>query len=335
MKRVISGIQPSGSITLGNYLGALKNFVKIQDDESIDDLLIFVADLHAITVSQDKTTLRKNIKSLVALYLACGLDPKKCHIFIQSEVAEHTMLSWILECNGYIGEFERMTQFKSKSQCQKTNEGIPLGLLTYPALMAADILLYDAELVPVGQDQTQHLEIARDLATRFNNKYGDTFTLPYPLVVKGGQKIYSLQDPTKKMSKSDKNPKSNVCLLDDLAQIRNKIKGAVTDSDTHIKYDLENKAGISNLMTIYSCITGLTIAEIEEKYKDSNYAIFKADVAEAVVNEIEPIQKRYNELINSKELDDVLDSGRDYASHIAKRKMSKVMDRVGLGRKKK
>ncbi len=335
MNRVISGIQPSGQITLGNYLGALKNFVRIQDDEKYDDILIFVADLHAITVSQDKTKLRKNIKSLVALYLACGLDPKKCHIFIQSEVPSHTMLSWILECNGYIGEFERMTQFKSKSVSQKTNEGIPLGLLTYPALMASDILLYDAKYVPVGQDQTQHLEMTRNLATRFNNKYGETFTLPEALVVKGGQKIYSLTDPSKKMSKSDPNPKSNICLLDDLAQVKNKIKGAVTDSDAKICYDPINKAGISNLLTIYSCISGLTVDELVEKYKDSNYATFKEDLANVVVNEIKPIQDKYNELINSEYLDQVLDEGRDYATYLSNKKIHKVMDRVGLGRKRK
>ncbi len=335
MNRIISGIQPSGKITLGNYLGALKNFVKLQDDEKYDDILIFVADLHAITVSQDKATLRKNIKSLVALYLACGLDPKKCHIFIQSEVSNHTMLSWILECNGYIGEFERMTQFKSKSVAQKTNEGIPLGLLTYPALMASDILLYDAKYVPVGQDQTQHLEITRDLAQRFNNKYGETFVLPEALVVKGGQKIYSLTDPTKKMSKSDPNPKSNICLLDDLAQIKNKIKGAVTDSEAKIYFDLENKAGISNLLTIYSCISGKTIDQLVDEYKDSNYATFKDDLANVVIEEIRPIQDKYNELINSDYLDKVLDEGRDYALYLSNKKISKVMDKVGLGRKKK
>lgn len=335
MNRIISGIQPSGKITLGNYLGALKNFVNLQDDPKYEDILIFVADLHAITVSQEKATLRKNIKSLVALYLACGLDPKKCHIFIQSEVPYHTMLSWILECNGYIGEFERMTQFKSKSVSQKTNEGIPLGLLTYPALMASDILLYDAKYVPVGQDQTQHLEITRDLAQRFNNKYGETFVLPEALVVKGGQKIYSLTDPTKKMSKSDPNPKSNICLLDDLAQIRNKIKGAVTDSEAKIYFDPENKPGISNLLTIYSCISGKSIDDLVEEYKDSNYAVFKEDLANAVIEEIKPIQEKYNEILNSSYLDEALDEGKDYAMHLASRKISKVMDKVGLGRKKK
>lgn len=333
--RMISGIQPSGSITLGNYLGAIKNFVKLQDDEKIDDFLVFVADLHAITVSQDKTKLRQNIKSLVAIYLACGLDPKKVHIFVQSEIPAHTMLCWILQCNGYIGEFERMTQFKSKSQTQKTNEGIPLGLLTYPSLMAADILLYDADYVPVGQDQSQHLEMTRDLGTRFNNKYGETFVIPQVLLTKEGAKINSLTDPSKKMSKSDPNPKSMVCLLDDVAQIRNKIKGAVTDSDTKIKFDQENKPGISNLMNIMSAISCMSIQEIEEKYKDSNYATFKSDVAEVVVNEIEPIQKRYNEIINSDYLDQVLDEGRDYALYLSNKKIFKVMNKVGLGRKRK
>jgi len=331
---MISGIQPSGNITLGNYLGAIKNFVKLQDDSRIDDFLIFVADLHAITVSQDKTKLRQNIKNLVAIYLACGLDPKKVKIFIQSEVPAHTMLGWILQCNGYIGEFERMTQFKAKSQNQKSNEGIPLGLLTYPALMAADILLYDADYVPVGQDQSQHLEITRDLANRFNNKYGETFNIPEVLLSKEGAKINSLIDPTKKMSKSDPNPKSYVALLDDLAQVKNKIKGAVTDSDTKIKYDPVNKPGISNLLTILSCISGEKIETLEEKYKDSNYAVFKSDVADAVVNELKPIQDKYNEIIKSDYLDQILDEGRDYATYLSNKKISKVMNRVGLGRKR-
>jgi tryptophanyl-tRNA synthetase len=333
--RLISGIQPSGTITLGNYLGAIKNFVKLQDDPKFDDFLVFVADLHAITVPQDRTKLRQNIKSLAAIYLACGLDPKKVHIFIQSEVPAHPMLAWILQCNGYIGEFERMTQFKSKSQAQKTNSGIPLGLLTYPSLMAGDILLYDANAVPVGQDQTQHLEITRDLAVRFNSKYGDTFVVPEALTTKQGAKINSLTDPTKKMSNSDPNPKSYVSLLDDVAVIRNKIKGAVTDSDTKIKYDPDNKPGVSNLLTILSCVSGKSIQELEEEYKDSNYAQFKADVADAVVNEIEPIQARYNELINSEELDKILDEGRDYATYLSNKKISKVLQKVGLGRKRK
>ena len=330
--RLISGIQPSGTITLGNYLGAIKNFVKLQDELVDTDILVFIADLHAITVSKDKQALRKNIKSLAAIYLACGLNPEKVHIFIQSEVPAHNQLGWVMECNSYIGELERMTQFKDKKVKQVA--GVSAGLLTYPSLMAADILLYDANLVPVGVDQKQHLELTRNLAERFNTKYGDTFAVPEPYIAKTGAKIMSLTEPEKKMSKSDENPKSYISLLDELPVIMKKIKSAVTDSDTTIKYDLENKPGISNLLTIYSCISGMTITEIEAKYENSNYAEFKNDLANVVANEIEPIQKRYNELINSKELDEILDQGRDYANYLANRKLSKVYNKVGLGRKR-
>ena len=330
--RLISGIQPSGTITLGNYLGAIKNFVKLQDELVDTDILVFIADLHAITVSQDKQALRKNIKSLAAIYLACGLDPEKVHIFIQSEVPAHNQLGWVMECNSYIGELERMTQFKDKKVKQVA--GVSAGLLTYPSLMAADILLYDANLVPVGVDQKQHLELTRNLAERFNTKYGDTFVVPEPYIAKTGAKIMSLTEPEKKMSKSDENPKSYISLLDELPVIMKKIKSAVTDSDATIKYDLENKPGISNLLTIYSCISGMTITEIEAKYENSNYAEFKNDLANVVANEIEPIQKRYNELNNSKELDEILDQGRDYANYLANRKLSKVYNKVGLGRKR-
>ena len=330
--RLISGIQPSGTITLGNYLGAIKNFVKLQDELSDTDILVFIADLHAITVSQDKQALRKNIKSLAAIYLACGLDPERVHIFIQSEVPAHNQLGWVMECNSYIGELERMTQFKDKKVKQVA--GVSAGLLTYPSLMAADILLYDADIVPVGVDQKQHLELTRNLAERFNTKYGETFVVPEPIIAKTGAKIMSLVDPTKKMSKSDENPKSYISLLDEIPVIVKKIKSAVTDSDTSIKYDLDNKPGISNLLTIYSCISGLSIAELEEKYANSNYGEFKGDLAQVVANEIEPIQKRYNELINSKELDEILDNGRDYANYLANKKLSKVYNKVGLGRKR-
>ena len=330
--RLISGIQPSGTITLGNYLGAIKNFVKLQDELSDTDILVFIADLHAITVSQDKQALRKNIKSLAAIYLACGLDPERVHIFIQSEVPAHNQLGWVMECNSYIGELERMTQFKDKKVKQVA--GVSAGLLTYPSLMAADILLYDANIVPVGVDQKQHLELTRNLAERFNTKYGETFVVPEPIIAKTGAKIMSLVDPTKKMSKSDENPKSYISLLDEIPVIVKKIKSAVTDSDTSIKYDLDNKPGISNLLTIYSCISGLSIAELEEKYANSNYGEFKGDLAQVVANEIEPIQKRYNELINSKELDEILDNGRDYANYLANKKLSKVYNKVGLGRKR-
>ena len=330
--RLISGIQPTSAITLGNYLGALKNFVKLQDELTDVDILVFIADLHAITVPQDKIALKKNIKSLAALYLACGLDHEKVHIFIQSEVPAHNQLGWIMECNGYIGELERMTQFKDKKVKQVA--GVSAGLLTYPSLMAADILLYDADLVPVGLDQKQHLELTRNLAERFNSKYGETFKIPEPFIPKVGEKIMSLTDPTKKMSKSDENPKSSIFLLDDINVIKKKIKSAVTDSEASIKYDVEHKPGISNLMTIYACISKQSIQEIEEKYKASTYAEFKEDLAEIVASEIEPIQKKYNALIQSKELDIILDQGRDYANFLAQRKITKIYQKIGIGRKR-
>lgn len=330
--RFLSGIQPSGIITLGNYIGAVKQFVKLQDHPDFDDFMVFVADLHAITVPQDKTELRKAIRSLVAIYLACGLDPKKVHIFIQSEVSEHAELAWILECNGYIGELERMTQYKDKKQ--KQVEGVSVGLLTYPSLMAADILLYDINVVPVGQDQKQHLELTRTLAERFNNKYGETFVVPEPFIAPSGSKIMSLSEPTKKMSKSDPNPKAYISLLDDPNIIKKKIKSAVTDLDAKVAYDPENKPGISNLLTILSCCTDTPINELVKKYKNSNYANFKEDVANAVVDELLPIQQKYQELINSPYLDEVLDEGRDYAKSLARRKINKVYNRVGLGRKR-
>jgi len=294
--------------------------------------MVFVADLHAITVPQDKTELRKAIRSLVAIYLACGLDPKKVHIFIQSEVSEHAELAWILECNGYIGELERMTQYKDKKQ--KQVEGVSVGLLTYPSLMAADILLYDINVVPVGQDQKQHLELTRTLAERFNNKYGETFVIPEPFIAPSGSKIMSLSEPTKKMSKSDPNPKAYISLLDDPNIIKKKIKSAVTDLDAKVAYDPENKPGISNLLTILSCCTDTPINELIKKYENSNYANFKEDVANAVVDELLPIQQKYQELINSPYLDEVLDEGRDYAKSLARRKINKVYNRVGLGRKR-
>lgn len=331
MKRLISGIQPSGNITLGNYLGALKNFVKLQDELEDTDILIFIADLHAITVPQEKLKLRHNIKSLAALYLACGLDPNKMHLFIQSEVPAHNQLGYIMECTSYIGELERMTQYKDKKTRQV--EGIRGSLLTYPALMAADILLYDSNIVPVGEDQKQHLELTRNLAERFNEKYGETFVVPEPFIPKAGARIMSLTDPTKKMSKSDANPKAYISLLDELPIIKKKIMSAVTDTDGKIKYDVDNKPGVSNLLTIYSCISGLTIPQIEEKYVGQGYAVFKEDLANIVANAIKPIQEKYYQLLDSEELDEILDQGRDYASSIAYKKLRKVYNKVGLGRK--
>jgi tryptophanyl-tRNA synthetase len=242
------------------------------------------------------------------------------------------MLGWVMECSGYIGELERMTQFKDKKERQVA--GVTAGLLTYPALMAADILLYDADIVPTGLDQKQHLELTRNLAERFNSKYGETFVVPEPVIAKSGAKIMSLTEPTRKMSKSDPNPKAYIALLDDINVAKKKIKSAVTDSEGTVRYDEVNKPGISNLLTIYSCISNLTIAELEEKYKDSNYATFKEDLANLVAELLSSIQEKYNTLLKSKELDTILDQGRDYANYLANRKINKVYNKVGLGRKR-
>ncbi len=333
MSRLVSGIQPTGNITLGNYLGAIKNFVKLQDELPEHEFFIFIADLHAITIQQDREKLRKNIKSLAALYLACGLRKERVHLFIQSEVPMHSQLGYIMECNGMLGELERMTQYKDKKAKQVA--GVSVGLLTYPCLMASDILLYDADIVPIGQDQTQHLELTRDLAERFNNRYGKTFVIPTGYKAKAGAKIMSLIDPSKKMSKSDENPKAYISLLDDINVIKNKIKGAVTDLDTTVKYDPENKPGISNLLTIYQVITGKEMTEVEAEFAGSNYQQFKEKVAEVVINEIKPIQQRYNEYLDSKELDEILNEGRDAALRVGYKKIAKVYQKIGLGRKQK
>lgn len=331
MRTILSGIQPSGKMTLGNYLGAIKNFVELQNSEEEQEFFVFVADLHAITVPQEPSTLRKNIRSLVATYLACGLDPKKVTLFIQSEVAEHAEIGYLLQTITYIGELERMTQYKDKMVKQVS--GVSSALLTYPVLMAGDILLYNADYVPVGEDQKQHLEITRNIAQRFNTRYSETFKLPLPLIPKNGAaKIMSLQDPTKKMSKSDPIEKACIYLLDDANVIKKKIASAVTDSDGKIIFDQVNKPGISNLITIMSCATGLSIDEICEKYKDSGYGKFKQEVGEAVALMLEPIQKRYYELLNSDELDKILDEGREKASFFARKMIRKMKRKMGLGR---
>jgi len=333
MKRLVSGIKPTGDLTLGNYIGAIKQFVNMQNELIDTEFFIFIADLHAITTPQERLVLRKNIKSIAALYIACGLDPEKVNIFIQSEISEHAELNYIMESTLYIGEMERMIQYKEKKESQ--TEGIRTSLLTYPALMAADILLYDANFVPIGEDQKQHLEITRTAANRFNFLYGDTFTIPEGIIPKTGARIMGLQNPEQKMSKSaDKSAKDYILLIDDLKVVANKIKSAVTDSDNLVKFDKENKPGISNLLTIFSALTNISIKDLEEKYKDSNYGTFKSDLANVVVDELSPIQNKYNEIINSKELDDILDKGRDRAKLIAKRKIDKVYHKVGLGRKK-
>ncbi len=331
MKTILSGVQPSGMLTLGNYLGAISQFVNLQNSSDDQELLFFIADLHAITVPQDATILRKNIKSLTALYLACGLDPNKSTIFVQSEVKEHSELGYILQSLTYIGELERMTQFKDKMA--KQTQGVSSALLTYPVLMAADILLYNSDYVPVGVDQKQHLEMARNLAERFNSRYSDTFKIPEPLILKSGAKIMSLQDPTKKMSKSDKLDKATIFLLDDENIIRKKIASAVTDSDGFIKYDVDNKPGISNLLTIYSCCMNLSIKEAEEHFKDANYGTLKSEVSDSIIKVLKPIQDRYNEILNNNDyINKVLDTGKEKASYIASKMINKVKHKVGLGR---
>jgi len=329
MKTIFSGIQPTGTVTLGNYIGAMRQFVKMQDEYHC---YFCIVDEHAITVPQDRLELRKNIKSLAALYLAVGIDPEKATIFIQSEVPAHTEAGWIMQCNSYIGELERMTQYKDKSRKQAS---IPAGLLTYPPLMAADILLYNTDIVPVGDDQKQHVELTRDIAERFNKKYGEIFTIPDIQLPAHGARIMALQEPTKKMSKSDTNQKSTIRLLDDLKQIEKKIKSAVTDSEGIVKYDRENKPGISNLLDIHSALSGEPVASIEERFAGKGYGDFKAEVAQVVVETIRPIQERYNELLNSAELDDILDKGALEANKAANKTLRKMKNAVGLGRKRR
>jgi tryptophanyl-tRNA synthetase len=329
MSIIFSGIQPTGVPTLGNYLGALKNFTALQDE---NECYFCIVDQHAITVPQDREVLRENTRKLAALYLACGIDPEKSVLFVQSEVPAHAQLGWMLQCVSYIGELERMTQFKDKS---KGKEAVSAGLLTYPPLMAADILLYGTEIVPVGEDQKQHLELTRDLADRFNKRFGEVFTMPEPFIPKVGARIMSLVDPTRKMSKSDDNTKSFILLLDDLKQVAKKIKSATTDSDQAIRFDRENKPGISNLMSILSLCSGLSLDEIELEFKDQGYGAFKQKVADVVTDTLVPIQERYHELINSPLLDDVLDRGADKANSVAIKMLQKAENAMGLGRKKR
>lgn len=326
MKKMLTGLQPTGVITLGNYIGAIKQMKKYQEEY---DSYIFIADLHAITVPQDPKELSKNVKSLVALYIACGIDPNKNKIFIQSENEYHANLSWLLECNTYYGELSRMTQFKDKSL---KHQNFTAGLLTYPVLMAADILIYDIDYVPVGIDQKQHVEIARDIATRFNKKFGETFKLPEALISKSGTKIMDLVDPTKKMSKSSENEKGVIRILDDVNIIRKKIMSATTDNDMEIKFDPVNKPGISNLINIYSALTEENVSSIEEKFKNSNYKEFKETVADVVINEVTTIQQRYNEIINSDELDKILDDGISKVREEAKLKYFDAKKKMGFGR---
>ena len=313
MKRILTGLKPSGELTLGSLIGGISQMVKLQDEY---DSFMFVPDMHAITVKQDPKELRERIRKNVALYLACGVDPNKNTIYLQSENLYHANLSWVLECTTYMGEASRMTQYKDKSS---KGENVSVGLFTYPILMAADILLYDADYVPVGLDQKQHVELARDLALRFNKTYGDTFKMPEALIPEVGAKIMDLQDPTKKMSKSDETYKGVILLLDDEKVIRKKIMLAVTDSENKVYYDRENKPGISNLLTIYSSLKNISIEEAENYFKDYNYGNLKKEVADLVSSVLLDIQDKYNNIINGTMLDDILDKGRDITLEIAKK----------------
>ena len=309
MATIFSGIQPSGNLTLGNYLGALRNFTKVQDG---NECYYCIVNQHAITVPQEPKLLHERTRQLAAIYLAAGLDPDKSTLFVQSEVPEHVQLGWIMTTMSYVGELERMTQYKDKAA--KQGDSVPAGLLTYPPLMAADILLYQTDLVPVGDDQKQHLEITRDLAQRFNRVYGeDIFTVPEILLGTDGTRVMSLQEPTKKMSKSDDNQTATVYLLDTPKDIEKKIKRAQTDSDNAVRYDAAAKPGISNLMDIYAAVTETRHEDIEREFAGQGYGSFKKAVAEAVISVLEPIQQRYEELIGAPELDDILTKGAEKA----------------------
>ncbi len=324
-KRVLSCIQPSGMLTLGNYLGALKNWVNMQNEF---DCTFAVADLHAITVRQEPAKLRQQIYSTYAILLALGLNPEQSTLFIQSQVPEHTALSWILSCNTQFGEMSRMTQFKDKSA--KHADNVNVGLFSYPVLMAADILLYKPDFVPVGADQKQHLEIARDIAIRFNNHYGDVFTVPEAYIPKTGARVMSLQDPEKKMSKSDENANAWVAILDDKDTIIRKFKRAVTDSEGGI-YVSDEKKGVSNLITIYSAVTGKSVSDIEKEFEGKGYGDFKLAVGEAVADELAPIKENYDRIISDKaELERLFREGAERAERVARKTYFKAMKKVGF-----
>ena len=325
-KILYSGMQATNTLTLGNYLGALKNWVKMHEEY---ECFFGVMDLHSITVRQEPAEFRKNARSLYALYVAAGLDPEKNCVYYQSHVPTHAQLAWVLNCFTYMGELSRMTQFKDKSS--KHADNVNAGLFTYPVLMAADILLYQADVVPVGADQKQHLEICRDIADRFNAIYGDVFTIPEPYMGRAGAKIMSLQDPDKKMSKSDENPNAAVLLLDDRDTIIRKFKRAVTDSDTAVRFDEENKPGVSNLMTIYSCVTGKSYEDIESEFAGKGYGDFKMAVGETVADELAPLQARYNELMADKTyIDARIKENDEKAYYFSNKTLRKVHKKVGL-----
>lgn len=321
-KRIFSGIQPSGALTIGNYLGALKNWTKLVDEY---ECIFSVVDLHAITVRQDPKELKERCYALLAQYIACGLDPEKCTMFMQSHVPQHSQLAWILNCYTYMGELSRMTQFKDKSSRHADN--INAGLFTYPVLMAADILLYNADLVPVGHDQKQHLELTRDLAERFNGIYGDTFKIPEGYIAKHGARVMDLSDPTKKMSKSE--PQGSIALLEDPASIMKKFKRAVTDSFGYVKYE-EGRFAMNNLISIYCSTTGKTADAVEKEFEGKGYGDFKKAVAEAVIAELEPVQTEYAKLMEDKAyLETVFKAGAEKAEAIAEKTLREVYEKVG------
>ena len=325
-KTLLTGLKPTGSLTLGNYIGSIKQMVDNQDKYNS---YLFVADMHAITVPTDSNELHKNIRDFMALYLACGIDPNKNVIYLQSDIEYIPCISWLLECNTYYGELSRMIQFKEKS---KKNANFTSGLLTYPVLMASDILVVDADYVPVGVDQKQHVELTRDIAIRFNKKYGDTFVVPEPVITSVGTKIMDLVDPMKKMSKTEDNPKGVIGLLDDLNVARKKIMSATTDSEMSVRFDPENKPGISNLINIYASLTGISISDIEDKFKDSNYGEFKRCVADVVCEFLGNVQDRYKDIIESGKLDEILNDGANKVREISKNKFLDMKKKIGLYR---
>ena len=325
MERMLSGIKPTGRLHLGNYIGAISQFVKYQDEY---EMYIFIANQHAITVPTDPKALRQNTKDLIALYLAAGLDPEKCTLFLQSDVDAHVKLGWVFTCLTYMGELQRMTQYKDKTA--KGETGITDGLFTYPCLMAADILLYDADYVPVGQDQKQHVELTRHLAERFNNRYSETFVVPQPLETKVGKKIFSLQDPTKKMSKSETDTKGTIDLLDDPAVARKKIMSAVTDSVGIIQYDPESQPGLANLLTIQSILANEPIEDIVKRYEGKGYGELKKEIGQTVFDFLTDLQAKYKKIIESNVIDQILEEGAKKASYVANKKIRKVYKKIGF-----
>jgi len=323
-QRVLSGIQSSGKLTIGNYIGAMKNFVALQHEH---DCYFMIADLHAITVPQEPAALREQTESVAALYVAAGLDPSQAAIFIQSHVPAHAELGWLLTTMSYMGELERMTQFKDKSEGK---EAVGAGLFVYPALMAADILLYNPTLVPVGDDQKQHLELTRDLAGRFNHRYGDTFVIPEPFIPKQGARIMSLEEGTKKMSKSSPSAGSYISMLDAPDEIRKKISRAKTDMGREVVYDVQNKPEVSNLMTIYAQCSGQTVEEVQAAYDGQGYGAFKKDLAEVVVAALEPMQRVYADVRSSGEIHRILRDGADRANALAEQTLAKAKEAMGF-----